>query len=182
MNCAELTHSISADLNFDLPAICSPLWGVIEQDTVVSLQHWLDLWIRAETKKLKGAVWSSTCRSPLCNVIVSWKIQLLAAHRVIYFEVSSSLLVEPSLELTIPSMNRQAWYALCGIVYLGSYHFSCQIFDRLNVWTYDGRNNDGVPLFEAMVSEIDGLDLSCLNGREAHIYIYRLQNADQFQT
>ncbi|KAG1769755.1 hypothetical protein EDD22DRAFT_770740 [Suillus occidentalis] len=79
-------------------------------------------------------------------------------------------------------MNRQAQYALCGIVYLGSYHFSSRIFDGLNVWTYDGRNNNGIPLFDAVVSEIDGPRLSRLNDREAHIYIYSLQNADQFQT
>jgi hypothetical protein len=36
MHCAELTHSISADLNFDIPAICSPLWGLIEQDAALA--------------------------------------------------------------------------------------------------------------------------------------------------
>lgn len=66
-NCIELTHLISADLNFDLPAICSLLQGVIEQDTVDSLQHWLDLWIQAEARKLESAVQSSTCRSSLCD-------------------------------------------------------------------------------------------------------------------
>lgn len=166
----------SIELSFEFPTMCVPLpESVVACDESISLQQWVDLWLSYHATKTSAI-------SERVTSAFAWDIKLATSPCFIFFHAIHHS-VKPSLGLTIPcSTDKQVQYVLCGIIYLGAYHFSARILDDSNVWSYDGRENDGNPLFDAAISDIDKLDISCLRGREAHVYVYSLQNADQLQT
>ena len=69
-------------------------------------------------------------------------------------ESASSLpSIFPSWNIEIPSMNS---YRLSAIVYLGSYHFTARlVLENGSVWKYDGKSNNGIPIFEFGAQKTD---------------------------
>ena len=83
----------------------------------------------------------------------------------------------PSWILEIPSIASNHSYRLSVVIYLGTFHFTCQlILKNWSVWKYDGQINNGVPTFDfiANKSNADLLQLLTLDSRKAHILIYSL--------
>jgi hypothetical protein len=118
-----------------------------------------------------------------CNVgLLTFSSAFVNTPPVLFLEVpmeagSSLSNVLPSWDIEVPSSSHRNVYRLSAVVYLGGFHFTSRIIsENGTVWKYDGRLNNGVPIFEfsAQKLETELLQLLSLDSRKAHIYIYSL--------
>lgn len=158
-----------------LATICFSLKdGHIGNPTTLTLQDWLNDWIKNRLGRVKTI--ASEHDSPGCKGSMSTSLRLSAAPSALWFEIiESDTQVKPSPKLTIPVESGLATYSLSGIIYQGGFHFSARIVqnDPLITYTYDGQCNNGFPTPEHPPSDFE-TNLSSLDGRRAHIVLYSL--------
>jgi hypothetical protein len=97
-------------------------------------------------------------------------------------EAGSSLSgVLPSWNIEVPSPSHRNLYRLSAIIYLGGFHFTSRLISANgSVWKYDGRLNNGVPIYEFSAQRLESelLRFLSLDSRKAHIYIYSIKPAN----
>lgn len=156
----------SIELPFEFPTMCVPLpESIVACNESITLQQWVDLWLFYHATKTSAI-------SERVASTFAWNIKLVTSPCFIFFHAIHHS-VKPSLKLTIPCLTyKHEQYILCGIIYLGGYHFSAQIFDDSNVWSYDGRENDGNPLLmQHSLISINWISLAFMVGRRMSMSI-----------
>ena len=68
-------------------------------------------------------------------------------------------------------------YRLRGLIYYGSFHFTCRIVDELGrVWYADGMTNHGKPALQGNIQNMSQQDLVKVEGRSLTVALYMLSN------
>jgi len=162
-------------LNEPLPCLCFPadVTGS-KPPTATTLQCWLDDWIQSLSDRLRA-------RSLHDHSVQQSRIVLSHTPPILFFEVplgpENSL--SPELHLEIACQQGTGVYTLAGIVYFDHQHFSTRLFTDVQVWDYDGQQNQGRPQRAAGCSFPDAtLRLYIPQGRTPHIYIYYLREVE----
>ena len=144
------------------------------QPTATTLQCWLDDWIQSLSNRL--------CARSLHDPSVQQsRLVLLHTPPILFFEVplepENSL--PPQLRLEIACQQGTGVYTLAGIVYFDHQHFSTRLFTDVQVWDYDGQQNQGRPQRAVGSAFPDAtLRLNIPQGQTPHIYIYYLREVE----
>lgn len=142
MQADDVYNRIPEMLSFCLPHYCAPLYWHHSSDITLSLQQWLDLWLKRQISRLHLDLSMTFPSGP------AFTISLINPPQSLFFEVTTHTQIHkimPTALLLLPCNTGIASYQLKGAVYLGDGHFSAWLISETAVWTYDGRINDGCP-------------------------------------
>lgn len=100
---------------------------------------------------------------------------ILAFDCAPFFRKASPL---PSRHIHLPSSQEPSLlsYSLRSVIYFGGFHFSSRLFlGDGTVWTYDGREAGGIPVFEVLIppdAEFPEQHFGVLKGRQPVLFLY----------
>jgi len=88
-------------------------------------------------------------------------------------------LVQLCIRLNMPGHDSVYNYNLCGVIYLGQFHFTARMINtNSKIWSYDGQKNHGMPWKDYGCNSTEDpthIDaLANLDGRSAYLYVYAL--------
>ena len=166
----------------EIPNILGPLRMMLQDDTGQFLsnapdanttERWINHFFRTRLNR-HGRSLSPVHSQQSCKGQLIPRLCLVTFPSVLFFECARSNSIHPSPQISIPTLNRKAYFILRGIVYLGDFHFSARLLLSSDIWCYDGQLNDGRPFID---SQNIPLDIQSFGGKSAHVYIYTLEDA-----
>jgi hypothetical protein len=107
-----------------------------------------------------------TC--PECLVDVIQAVHFVHAPYLIPFIVH-----DVDIRLTQHINIQDKTYRLCGLIYFGHKHYTCQIVDgEGRMWYNDGQENDGKSYFQGHISNCPQSSLAKCKGRQLRVILY----------
>jgi hypothetical protein len=180
---ASCQSSITTAIQNSIPSILlDSLWatwcnelGIINQCDTASTQDWIDL--ATNVTRHQHATSTSGCNMPsgTCNIYVHHPPPLIT------FEIPPTTKQKniPNMTLNIKTFENSIKYKLRSIIYHGNFHFTARLFnDNQFLWSYDGQQNNGVPLSEKTrwntLQNSEFEKIITLEERKAHLLVYAL--------
>ncbi|KAF4618642.1 hypothetical protein D9613_009831 [Agrocybe pediades] len=87
---------------------------------------------------------------------IAYKLEFMSPPPVLYISINT-LACKPKISriIEVPDQapfETKSSYALCGIIYYGSNHFTCRLTMNEHSWYYDGMIQGGNPVYEGVMS------------------------------